>query len=464
MNAPATLVQPLLRYQRDRTLAQVPGLGTGLQLRLGEDRRAYVALSPCELVIYFNASPSDPHEEEHALHYDWEGRLLKIATAKYSRRLGLSHRLLVTRKRTLEEGGGVDRVLAAEGAADDAVAEARREMVQVLASLNSGVTAIEFGKPSVHEAVHALTPLLERAAQFHVAAARASAQRFNQIYGRVAVLPPAEYNALVLQATEGCSYGDCLFCELYRGVFHSRKTAAEFDAHVREAIEFHGQGLRARRSIFLGEANALMLPQETLREFFDVLNEHFEFPPPEQNTVPVRWWLGSSRRFDGVGSFVDLFTGKPRSATELYELRKRGLRRVYIGLETGSNELLRWLCKPGAADQTQRRIRALKEAGISVGVIVLLGAGGKMFDEAHRQETGRVLNELALSAGDSIYFSPLVIAPNSEYQEQTRALDIRPLTRPQIDEQERAIRDALRFDSARGRPYVARYSLDTFMY
>jgi Radical SAM superfamily len=457
VNEAATLAQPLLRYQRDRTLDQVPGLGTGLQVRLDKERRAYIALSSCELVIYLS-------QPEYALHYDLEGRLLKTSNVNLSRRRGLSHRLLVTRKRTAEEGGGIERVLQSEEACDAAVAEARGEVAEVLARLNEGVTAIEFGKPSVHEAVATLTPLLERAARFHVAAARANAQRFNHIYGRVAVLPPDQYNALVLQATEGCVYGGCLFCELYRGVFHSHKPAVEFEEHVREAIAFHGQGLRMRRSIFLGEANALALPQNTLLDLFKVLNRHFELPSLDQTTVPARWWIGSTTRFDGVSSFLDLFTGKPRTAEEFYELRKLGLRRVYIGLETGSNELMRWLCKPGSAEQAKRRVSALKEAGISVGVIVLLGAGGEMFDAAHRRDTALVLNDLSLGVGDAIYFSPLTIIPGSEYEKQTRELGIRPLSPPELCEQEQAIRNAVHFDPQRGRPYIARYSLETFLY
>lgn len=457
MSSTSTFTQPLLRYQRDRTLDQVPGLGTGLQVRLGTDRRAYVALSPCELVLYFD-------QPEHALHYDLEGRLLKISTVNLFRRRGLSHRLLVTRKRTAEEAGGIERTLLAEDASDAAVAEAQAELAEVLARLAEAVTTVEFGKPSVHQAVQILTPLLKRAARFNVERARANAQQFNQLYGRVAVLPPDQYNALVLQATEGCAYGGCLFCELYRGVFHCRKTTEEFRDHVREAVAFHGDGLRARRSIFLGEANALAMPQGALLEFFEVLNEHFELPPPKQAVVPVRWWHGSPTRFDGVSSFLDMFAGKPRTTEEFHKLRKRGLRRVYIGLETGSNELLRWLCKPGTAEQAQCRVRVLKEADISVGVIVLLGAGGEMFDAAHRRETARVLNELSLGTGDSIYFSPLIISPGSEYEEQTRALSLRALSAQELCEQERAIRDALHFDPQRGRPYIARYSLETFLY
>ena len=451
-----TSAPSVLHYQRQRTLSEVPGLADGIQLRLAGGGHVYVALSPCELTLYFD-------QPEHALHYDLEGRLLKVAEPNVYQRRGLSHRVLATRKRTENEGGGIERRLLADDV-DAVVGRAQSQAAEVLGRLNDGAMAIEFGKPSVHQAVETLTPLLQRAAKFGVEAARADAQRFNQMYGRVAILPPDQYNALVLQATEGCAYSGCLFCELYRGVFYDCKTPEQFRQHVRDAVAFHGEGLRARRSILLGQANALALPEDTLRKFFDVLHEHFELPSAEQNPVSVHWWYGSKTRFDGVSSFLDVFTGKAHTAAEFHRLRERGLRRVYIGLETGSNELLRWLCKPATAERMQRCVRALKEAHIAVGVIVLLGAGGRAFDAVHRRQTAEVLNELSLGEGDYIYFSPLVIYGGSRYDEESRALGVEPLSPQEMHDQEQAIWAALRFDAERGRPYIARYELETFVY
>ena len=452
-----------LLYQRQRTLSEVPGLTDGLQLRLSGDRHVYVALSPCELVLYFEQSRPERDKTGHALHYDLEGRLLKVAQPDRYQRRGLSHRILATRKRTTDEGGGIERRVLADGA-DVIVEQAQLQVTEVLARLNEGVTAIEFGKPSVHQAVKTLTPLLQRAAKFGVETARADTQRFNQLYGRVAILPPDQYNALVLQATEGCAYGGCLFCELYRGVFYECKTPDQFRQHVRDAVAFHGEGLNARRSILLGQANALALPEETLRKFFDVLHEHFELPSAQQDPVSVHWWYGSKTRFDGVSSFLDVFTGRSHTVAEFHRFHERGLRRVYIGLETGSNELLRWLCKPATAERMQRCVRALKEARIAVGIIVLLGAGGRAFDMVHRRQTAEVLNDLSLGTGDYVYFSPLVIYPGSRYDEESRSLGVEPLSPGEMNDQERAIRAALRFDDARGRPYIARYELETFVY
>jgi hypothetical protein len=456
VNAASATDSQILRYQNGRGLDNVSAYSAGLQLRLRDGRRVYLALSQTELALYFDSGP--------VLHYDLEGRLTKISEHDHYRRRGLSHRVLLTRKRTPEEGGGLERVMATADACDMLVAQANALTVEVHDEFRAGATITEFAKPSYEVAPTLISEPLKKSARFGVPEALESAEKFHTIYGRVAVLPPDQYNALLVQATEGCAYSGCLFCELYRGEFYGQKTPARFREHLNAAVTFHGEGLRARRSIFLGEANALALPQSTLLEFFHILNEQFKFPKSEQEHVPANWWLGSKTRFDGVSSFLDAFSGVQRTVAEFAALHELGLRRVYIGMETGSNALLRWLCKPATAEKIHRSVVALKEANIAVGVIVLLGAGGRQFDMAHTQATVELLNDLQLSAGDYIYFSPLVIYRGSRYDEQTEALGIEPLTSQEIDDQERHIRSALRVDARRGRPYIARYQLETFLY
>jgi hypothetical protein len=449
--------KPLLRYQRERPLDQVSGYGTGMQVRTRAGPPAYLALSATELAVYFD-------EPDRSLHYDLAGRLVKFSTPDRYYRRGLSHRVLQTRKRTPEEGGGIERKLLPPAAADELIASAYELVGALYYELKRGETTLDFAKPDEVTALAQIFPLLEQAGRFDTRAAQADAERFHDVYGHQGILPPDQYNALVLQATEGCAYAGCLFCELYRGDFFVRKTPAQFRKHVRAALAYHGRTLRARRSIFLGEANAMTVPHENLVEMLKVIQEHVELPPPDQPHVPASWWLGHERRFDGVNSFVDAFMGPHRSVEEFAQLRQLGLRRVYIGMESGDDELLQWLCKPATADSIAQTVRALKDAGISVGVIALLGAGGHLYAEQHVRETVQLLNELPLSRGDYIYFSPIVIYPCSRYAEQTRALDVMPLTPAELREQEMAIRAGLRFNKGRGRPYVARYELETFVY
>ena len=446
----------VLPYQNERTLDDVPRYIAGLQLRLSGGERVYIAFSALELALYFERGP--------ALHYDLEGRLTKTAEHDRYRRRGLSHSVLFTRKRTVEEGGGIERMLLSPEEADVLVVEAQKKTALVFQELKAGSATLEFAKPAQEPALKQITPLLERAVKFDLEAAHRDAERFHSIHGRVAVLPPDQYNALVLQATEGCAYSGCLFCELYHDVCYRRKTPAEFCRHVQEVIDYHGEALCTRRSIFLGEANALTLPQPDLVEMFEALRNHFQFPPPGEERVPADWWLGSKTRFDGVSTFLDAFMGPHRTARKFEELRNLGLRRVYVGLETGDDALLEWLHKPAKRENIAHCVTNLKAARLAVGVIALLGAGGRPFAEAHVRETAKLLNELPLGRDDYIYFSPLVVYPRSRYAGQAQALKVMPLSPVEMRQQEQAIRDLLRFDEQRGRPLVARYELETFIY
>ncbi len=445
-----------LQYQRALALGEVPRYTAGLQVRLKSGVRVYLALSALELAFYF--------EEDLALHYDREGRLTKVARPNQYHRRGLSHRGLSTRIRSVEEGGGIERHALSAEDTDALVKAAHEKVTPVWEELNAGPITLEDAKPGPAQALAEIVPSVARAAEFDLKVARRDAEKFHSIYGRVAVLPPDQYNSLVLQATEGCAYSCCLFCELYSGVFYGRKTADQFSRHLQDAIAFHGEALCARRSVFLGEANALTLPQGDLVRIFGVLRDHFEFPPHGDEHVPANWWLGHKTRFDGVSTFLDAFTGPHRTPQEFEELHNLGLRRVYLGLETGDDNLLKWLCKPATSASIAQCVTSLKEVGLVVGVIALLGAGGHDFAEAHVRETARLINELPLGRNDFIYFSPLVIYPNGRYAEQTKALKVAALSAAEMRSQEQAIRDALHFDEQRGRPHVGHYELESFVY
>jgi radical SAM superfamily enzyme YgiQ (UPF0313 family) len=456
MTVATTIGTNTLQYQRALALGEVPRYTVGLQVRLKNGERVYLALSALELALYF--------ESDLALHYDLEGRLTKVARPDQYRRRGLSHQALLTRKRAAEEGGGIERQMLTTDAADALVTQAQGMAVSVLAELGSGVVNLEYSKPGPAEALGKILPLLEKVSGFGLEQARRDTEKFHSIYGRVAVLPPDQYNSFVLQATEGCAYSSCLFCELYRGVFYGRKTPDQFNHHLQDAIAYHGEALRSRRSIFLGEANALTLPQRDLVEIFGLLRNHFEFPPHADEPVPANWWLGHKTRFDGVSTFLDAFTGPHRTPLDFEELRNLGLRRVYLGLETGDDNLLKWLCKPATSASIARCVTSLKEVGLVVGVIALLGAGGHDFAKAHVRETARLINALPLNRNDFVYFSPLVIYPHSRYAKQTGALEMAPLSAAEMHGQEQAIRDALHFNEQCGRPHIGHYELESFVY
>lgn len=266
--------------------------------------------------------------------------------------------------------------------------------------------------------------------------------RFRSAYLPVGILPPDQYLAILLQATEGCSWNRCTFCPFYRGRPYRPKTVEEFGAHLRAVRRFLGEGVRLRRSLFMGQANALALPQRHLLHLFEMAREEF----PDQREIHA---------------FMDIFTLRKESE-HFRALHARGLRRVVIGLETGCEELLALIRKPGSATGALRAVRTLKEAGIEVGVVVLLGIGGERYFDDHVRDTVRAVNAMGLGEGDIVYFSPLVELPGVEYFEQAAALGIRRLRPDEVAAQETLIRDGLRFGGPP--PMLARYDVRGFVY
>ncbi len=213
---------------------------------------------------------------------------------------------------------------------------------------------------------------------------------FERTYRPVRVLPPDNYRAVVVQLVEGCSHDGCTFCTLYRGVPFRVKSARDLEAHLMGIRLLLGHDLERRTRVFLGGANPLLASGRRLVDAME-RSRRVLGRPAEQ----------------GFDAFTDLFTGRPRDA-DLVAARNAGLRRVYVGLETGDAELLARLNKPGGPAQSVARIEQLKAAGLEVGVIVLVGAGGPSWADRHFEATVDVIGRMALDSSDAIYLSPIV--------------------------------------------------------
>ncbi|HSB77851.1 MAG TPA: radical SAM protein, partial [Candidatus Methylomirabilis sp.] len=167
--------------------------------------------------------------------------------------------------------------------------------------------------------------------------------------------------------------------------------------------------------------------------------------------------------FRGVYSFIDAFSGMPKSPEHFRALAEQGLRRVTIGLETGCDALLRFLHKPATAAETLDLVERLRAAGVHVGIIVMLGIGGDRFAGRHVSETLAVIDAMRLGPEDLLYLSPLAADPDSPYRLQEREAGIQPLSEAETSAQLRALQTGLRFDP-RGRPKVAIYDIRDFVY
>jgi hypothetical protein len=283
---------------------------------------------------------------------------------------------------------------------------------------------------------------LEAAAGWSAERLEGEAVRFRSAYRPVGVLPPDRYRSLLLQVTWGCAYNGCLFCSLYKGQPYSVPGAEAFRAHVRAVKAFLGSGLEGRRGVFLGEANALGAPLDALSAAFDVL--HAEVPQLLQGEGPSR----------GVSSFIDAFTAF-RTVEELVALRRRGLSRVFLGVESGDPATLALLGKPADAAQVKAVVSALKQAGLSVGLTFLVGLG-----DEHAEASAHLAAELELGEGDVVYLSPLQVAADGPL---ARQLVQRGLALPSRAAVERELLH-LKATLAGLACQVARYDVGRFVY
>lgn len=294
----------------------------------------------------------------------------------------------------------------------------------------------------------AISEAVARLAARDVEALRRDARRFAEVYSPVGILPPDQYMAQVVQLTQGCSFNTCTFCTFYRDIpFHIR-TPDELQRHLTEVDAFLGRGTLLRRSLFLGDANALVTPMERLEPLVAGVRDHYR---------------GAWGRLDGMHAFLDGFSGARKRPDDYRRLRALGLKQVHVGLESGHDPLLKWLRKPGRAKDAADAISAMKEAGLHVGVIVLLGVGGAVFDEGHVRDTGALLAGLRLEATDIVYFSEFVDRPGAPYGVIAREEGIEPYGAPEMARQRGAIAGALP-SRASGGPRTAVYDIREFTY
>lgn len=230
---------------------------------------------------------------------------------------------------------------------------------------------------------------LERAMTFDRAQDTAC---FRQVYRPVGILPPDHYNACVVQVTEGCGWNRCHFCSFYRGQAFRLKDREEILDHLERIAAFLGDGLSFRRSIFLGEANALRAPLDLLVDTMKAAR---------------RILVQRMTDFRGFFSFSEGSPSSRSSKAEFKTLARLGLKRAYFGLETGQSALRGKLRKPGTLESLGESIENAKAAGVKVAMILLAGTGGTPWAERHERESVRFIQRLPLDKSDIVFISPL---------------------------------------------------------
>ena len=293
----------------------------------------------------------------------------------------------------------------------------------------------------------------------------AEAQRFAAVYKPVPILPPDQYMAAVIQATEGCSYNECSFCTFYRDRLFRIKRQDDFEHHVETVLNFLGRGLMLRRKLFLADANAVIIAQASLLPMLDHLNARLPILPVALDPALRRDWQQTHPgHFDGIYAFISAPDALRKSAAEFAELKQRNLRRVYVGLESGHDLLRRFLHKQGSAADVLDAVRTIKQGGLNVGLICMVGVGGEKFRQAHGEETVALIQRMPLDAGDLIYLSPFVDDGQSPYSQQAAVASITPLSDEAIERDEMRLKATLLPWAQARSVRISHYDIREFVY
>ncbi len=360
-------------------------------------------------------------DPEHVLSFDREGRLYTFYDAGTLYKRALDSTLHWRRRKP---GGPRERGVLDAGAALEVFARVHAYARRAAGELEADCAA------RVRSEILPWTP--ERLS--------GERERFEAVYRPIAILPPDQYFSIVVQATEGCTWNKCTFCSFYQGrPFHAR-SADELRAHAGAVREFLGRQLLLRRGVFLADGNALALSRARLLPIFEAVREVF----PDRK----------------IYGFVDLYSGERHDPADWGELAGMGLERVYVGMETGLDELLAFLNKPGSADELVTFTRQLKAAGVSVGLIVMVGVGGREYRVNHARATLAALARMPLDRRDLVYLSPFVEHPGSVYARERSAAGLTPMDWEEIESETARLAGEVRRLGVR----AARYDIREFIY
>jgi radical SAM superfamily enzyme YgiQ (UPF0313 family) len=195
------------------------------------------------------------------------------------------------------------------------------------------------------------------------------------------IRPPSEAYSILLQVTLGCSHNQCTFC----GTYKDKRFRIKDDQIILSDILFASKYMRGQDRVFLMDGDALIIPQKRLVWILERIKEHLP-------------WVKR------VGTYANTKSIHMKSDQELVELRERGLSKIYLGVETGDDEVRKKIHKGTSAQHCLEMGKKVKDAGMELVVMVLLGIAGKERSLVHARATGELL-----SAMDPSYVAALTV-------------------------------------------------------
>ena len=183
--------------------------------------------------------------------------------------------------------------------------------------------------------------------------------------------PPSEAYSLIVQVTVGCSHNKCTFCDMYKEKrFHLRKLE-----DVLEDFNIARRQYRYIERVFLADGDALIRKTEDLA----VILKH------------IRKIIPECRRVNSYGSPKSILTKSPEDLALLHSL---GLEMIYLGLESGNEQVLKHINKGVTVEDIVRAGQMVKDAGMKLSVTAISGLGGTEMWKEHAIDTAKAFSRM----------------------------------------------------------------------
>ena len=196
--------------------------------------------------------------------------------------------------------------------------------------------------------------------------------------------PPSEAHSLILQVTNGCSWNNCSFCEMYTQ--EQKKFRARKEEDIFQDILKASKSVMPFEKVFLADGDAMVLP---MRKLTAILSE-------------IRSKMPWVKR---VTSYCLPRNLNKKSVADLKSLKELGLDILYVGCESGDDEVLQRVNKGESYESQKQALLKIRESGLRSSVMILNGLGGVKYSEQHAINSARLMNECQPD-----YLSTLVVS------------------------------------------------------
>ncbi len=228
------------------------------------------------------------------------------------------------------------------------------------------------------------------------------------MYEQGVIRPPSEASSLLVRVTRNCPWNQCAFCMSYKGKKFSRRTVEEVKKDIDSmAREYEGYPVH---TVFLQDGDTLVLKTSDVLEILRYLKEKFP----------------SIKR---ITSYARAPTLKRRSVEELKQLQEAGLTRLHVGMESGSQKVLKMIKKGISENDIVIGGKHVKEAGIELSEYIMPGVGGRELSREHALETARLLNMIE---PDFIRVRTFAMHPMSSMQKMIEDGTFSPMTDEEV--------------------------------